>query len=52
MNDIEKLISATRKEHDKTKSAAKFFVYTAVFGNVVIPLLLIIGIVVAFCLLK
>ena len=52
MNDIEKLISATRKEHDKTKSAAKFFVYTAVFGNVVIPLLLVIGIVVAFCLLK
>ena len=48
MNDIEKLISATRKEHDKTKSAAKF----SVFGNVVIPLLLIIGIVVAFCLLK
>jgi hypothetical protein len=52
MNDIERLISATRKEHDKTKSAAKFFVYTAVFVNVVIPVLLVIGVVLALLLLR
>jgi len=52
MNDIEKLISATRKEHDKTKPAAKFFVYTAVFGNIVIPILVVIGIVLVVLLMK
>jgi len=52
MNDIEKLISATRKEHDKTKSAAEFFVYTAVLGNVVIPILLVIGVVLVLLLTK
>ncbi len=52
MNEIEKLIDATRKEHDKTRPAAKFFVYTAVCANVVIPLLLVIGIVLVFCFLK
>lgn len=52
MNDIEKLIAATEKEHDRTKSAAKFFVSTALFLNVVVPILLVIGIVLAFCFLK
>lgn len=52
MNDIEKLIAATQKEHDGTKPAARFFVWTAVFANVVVPLLLIVGIVLACCLMK
>jgi hypothetical protein len=52
MNDIEKLVSATRKEHDKTKSAARFFVWTAVFANVVLPILLVVGIVLAFYFLR
>lgn len=52
MNDIEELISATGREHDKTKAAAKFFVYTAVFANVVIPILLVIGLVVFFLLAR
>ncbi|MGA7794882.1 MAG: hypothetical protein WCA19_17730 [Candidatus Acidiferrales bacterium] len=52
MNDIEKLIAATRTEHDGTKPAARFFVRTAIFLNVVVPILLVVGIVLAFCLLK
>ena len=52
MNEIEKLIAATQKEHDKTKPAARFFVFTALFANVVLPLLIIIGIVIALCFLK
>lgn len=52
MNDIEKLIDATRNEHDKTRSAAKFFVSTAVFANVVIPLLLVVGFVLAIWFFK
>lgn len=52
MNDIEKLIATTEKEHDKTRSAARFFVSTALFFNVVLPILLVIGIVLAFCFLK
>jgi hypothetical protein len=52
MNEIEKLIQTTRTEHDKTKPAANFWVTVAVVGNVVIPILLIGGLVLAFCLLK
>jgi len=52
MNEIEKLIAATQKEHDKTKPAARFFVRTAVFLNIVIPLLLVVGIVLAFCFMR
>jgi hypothetical protein len=52
MNEIEKLIAATDKEHDRTKPAAKFFVRSALFLNIVIPVLLVIGLVLAICFLK
>jgi hypothetical protein len=52
MNDIEKLVAATEREHDKTRAVAKVFVYSAVFTNIVFPFLLIIVLVLMFCFLK
>jgi hypothetical protein len=52
MNEIEKLIQTTSGEHDRTKSAAKFWVIVAVVLNVAIPLLLVVGVVLAICLIK
>lgn len=52
MNEIEKLIAATEREHDKTKPAAKFFVYTAVFANVVLPVLVVVLIIVLWLFLR
>jgi hypothetical protein len=52
MNDIEKLIATTQKEHDKTRSAARFFVSTAILLNVVVPILLVVGVVLAIFLFK
>jgi hypothetical protein len=52
MNDIEKLVAATQREHDKTKPAAKFFVSTALFLNVVLPIVIVIGIVLAILFVK
>ena len=48
MNDIEKLVAATRREHDKTKPAAKFFVFTALFLNVVVPIVIVIVLAILF----
>jgi hypothetical protein len=52
MNDIEKLVAATQREHDKTRPAARFFVSTALFLNVVLPIMIVIGIVLAVLFFK
>ena len=52
MNEIEKLIQTTSKEHDGTKSAATFWIVISVLGNIVIPLLLVGGLVLVICFLK
>jgi hypothetical protein len=52
MNDIEKLISATEREHDREKPAAKFWVCAAVFGNIVLSILFVIAIIVVCLLMR
>jgi hypothetical protein len=52
MNEIEKLIQTTSQQHDGARSAATFWVVLAVLGNIVIPILLVGGLVLAVCFMK